>query len=328
MQSVFFLIFILHQSLCQQTSQQFGQQTSQQFSQQQTQPQQQYSQQTAQYTATPQSGKVQLEDIERDNLKNTQTPATNTQPQVQPQQYITYPQDQLFYTLQPQQAAALFQNPQQPVTSLYAAQPSTSGIVSPQQQQFFVPPYYTQPAAAAAAAAPQSYPSYVDFGNFPFYPAVYPYAVPQTASQTGQVAQVSPNVVSDYFKSAAAVQPSAAQVKTQQIPQVQASLKAAPTAQIPSLNNYLLSNTLPNTYYQPVSFTQPQNPQFYSYNSFYPTVPNTAAKSVFSSGIKSTTPSSPTKLKEEPFVPVNNGNYRYDFATAEQNNYNKVRVSG
>lgn len=317
----------MHQSLCQQSSQQYGQQPSQQYTQQQTQPQSQYNQ-PSQYTPAPQQGKVQLEDIERDNLKSSQTPTTNVQHQqqqqqqvqVQPQQqYIAYPQDQLFY-IQPQQAAALFQTPQQSVPSIYGAQPSTGGLVSPQQQQFFVQPYYTQ------QAAPQSYP-YVDFSQFQLYPSVLPYSLPQTASHTGQVNQVAPNVVSDYFKSAAAaVQPSPAQLKTPQLPQVQASVKTAQTTQVPALNNYLLGNTLPNTYYQPVQFaSQPQNPQYYSYNSFYQ-VPNpVAAKSVFSSGIKSTTPSIPTKLKDEPFVPVNNGNYRYDFATAEQNNYNKVR---
>lgn len=238
------------------------------------------------------------------------TPAQTTVQQSHSQQYLAYPQDQLVYSIQPQQAAAIFQTGQQPVASVYGAQPTTTPLASP-QQQYFIQPYYSQ--ASQVAQVPQSYP-YIDFGGFPLYPSLYPYVVPQNGAQAGQVQS---NVVGDYYKS---LQQSA-QVKTP----VQSAAKS-PSAQVPTVSNYLLSNALPNAYYQPVSFTQPQNPQYYGYNSFYQV--QTPQKSVYSSGIKSTTPSAPVKGKEDQFVPVNNGNYRYDFATAEQNNYNKVRLSG
>lgn len=254
---------------------------------------------------------MQLEDIERDNLKNAPVTAA---PQTQSQTYFTYPpQDQLIYNVPQQQSVPLIQSNHQ---SAHAA-PNTAQVSAPlyhaQQQPLFTPQqqqllYYTHTSQPV-----------IDFAGLSLYPApagAYPYISSASAVAPGTIPA---NSQIDFYKTLATGTPG----KTASAP---TTLVKPVSSQIP--NAFLLQGALQQPLYQQFALPQqPQQAQFYAYNSFYPL--QTPTKSLLASGVKSTTPAVPIKGKDEQFIPIGGNNFRIEYPTQEQfSNYNKVRLSG
>lgn len=278
---------------------------------------------------SPQS-QTKLEDIERDNLKSPQSQTTTPQVQSQvPTQYLQYSTpDQSYYSLVAPQASVPGVAPGQQAATpgvgqqLFAVpnQQSAAALFAQQQQQQQQPIFYFNPSQQPQQ---QQQPAY-DFSGLSLYPFVL---------QQGGV----PNVLSaDYYKS---LQATAGQAKTPgAAPATITSPAAGAAATIPSQafknvqsfpfgGNYFIPAASQSALYQPVSF-QPQNAaaaQYY-YNSLYQL--QSPQKNVYAAGVKSTTPASPIKAKDEQqFVPIGSSNYRLEYSTADQlNNYGKVRL--
>lgn len=281
---------------------------------------------------SPQS-QTKLEDIERDNLKSAQSQTVSPQVQSQvPTQYVQYPtQDQSYYSLvAPQQSVPVAAPGQQSATPgigqqvfTVPNQQSAAALFGQQQQPIF---YFNPSQQPQQPSQQQAY----DFSGL----SLYPFVLPQ-----GGV----PNVLSaDYYKSfQASGQPKAPGVATAAVanPGALPATAAGAAATIPSQafknvpgfqfgGNYFIPAASQSALYQPVSF-QPQNAaaaQYY-YNSLYQL--QSPQKSVYAAGVKSTTPASPIKAKDDQFVPIGSSNYRLEYSTADQlNNYGKVRLSG
>ncbi len=270
--SILALLLIAHHSLCQQTSSTFS------------------SSQT----------KVQLEDIERDNLKSAQVQSSSQQV---PQQYVQYPsqdQQQFVYNLPVQQSAPVAQTAQQPAqaSQLFAVpnQQLQQALFTPNQQQLY---YFTQ-----------SQQPTLDFAGVSLYPSGYPYVVPQSNQASA--------ITAEYLK---ALQANTAAAKTAGAPLV----KTVPSQ---VAGNFILPASLQQPLYQPITLSQAQSPAQFYYN-YYPV--QAPAKSFYAAGVKSTTPVVPVKAKEEPYVPIGGSggaNYRIEYPTQDQLNFGKVRLTG
>ena len=235
---------------------------------------------------------MQLEDIEQDNLKSVQQ--TSNQVQSAPQYTAQYPSQnaQLVYSVPTQQsqhvtAGQTAAAPQTAATyPLYTIPAQTTGSL-PGQQHYI---YYMQAPQQLAYDVPY-------FGNgYTFVPQTVP----------------SANVnVNDLYKT---LQPQAGNSAVSKNAPPSA-VKTAPVPQIPA--NYYFS-PIPQTYYSPVHVPQvpvTNTPQYVAYNSFYPV--QTAQKSVYSAGVKSTT-AAPSKTQTE-------ASYRYEYNSPD---FAKLRVTG
>lgn len=237
--------------------------------------------------------KVQLEDIEQDNLKNSQQQSLNQGSS--PTQYSQYavqsqPNQPLVYNFPQQQQQQVV-----PVTATQQQQQSVGGV-----PLFSVP----QPAAAFAPGTPPAFiyytqaPQQLSPYELPFYSGS-----PYVAPQPGQPANLN-----EYYKSlqtASAVKPGHV------APVSAASLKTVPQVSVP--NYYLTGGALQQPYYQSLSF--PANSPYLAYNPYFAVQPT--QKSVFSAGVKSTTPAVPTK-NDEKFTPVGNPpTYRFEYTSPE-----------
>lgn len=280
--------------------------------------------QQATYSTTSQT---KLEDIERDNLKSAQSQTVSPQVPTQvPTQYLQYPaQDQSYYGLvAPQQSVPVVAPGQQAPTApavgqqvfTFPNQQSIAALFAQQQQPIF---YFNPQQPQQQQQQQQQQPAY-DFSGLSQYPFALPQGgVPFSADyyknvQAGQAK--TPTIAAAFPASAGA----AATIPAQ-------AFKNTPGFQFGG--NYFIPAASQPALYQPVSF-QPPNaaaPQYY-YNSLYQL--QSPQKSVYAAGVKSTTPTSPTKAKEEQqFVPIGSSNYHLQYSTADQlNNYGKARLSG
>lgn len=278
----------------------------------------------------PQS-QTKLEDIERDTLKSAQSVTASPQVQSQvPTQYVQYsPQEQSYYGLIAPQTAVPVAPGQQAATPGVGQQVFTvpnqqsAALFAAQQQQ---PIFYFNPQQQPQQ--PQQQQQAYDFSGL----SLYPFVLPQ-----GGV----PNVLSaDYYKS---LQASAGQAKAPGVPTANIAspaglpaTAAGATATIPSQafknvpgfqfgSNYFIPAAPQTPLYQPVSFQPPNAATQYYYNSLYQL--QSPQKSVYAAGVKSTTPASPLKTKDDQFVPIGSSNYRLEYSTADQlSNYGKKYV--
>ena len=238
------------------------------------------------------SQKVQLEDIEQDNLKSVQQ--STSQVQSSPQYTAQYQSQNspLVYPVPTQQSQhvvpAQASAPQTATYPLFAV-PTQTGAGLPGQQHYI---YYMQTPQQLAY-------------DVPFFGAGYPF-VPQTAQSV-----LPQNVnVNELYKT---LQPQVQSASGKSTPNVKT---AAAAPQLPP--NYYFS-TLPQTYYSPVHIPQvpvSNSPQYVAYNSFYPV--QAAQKSVYSSGVKSTT-AAPVKQQQT------ESSYRFEYNSPD---FAKLRVSG
>lgn len=244
-----------------------------------------FGQQGSSYGQQPPS-KVQLEDIEQDNLKNAQPPSSSQgSPVPQYSQYPTQNQQQLLYSLPPQQGVPATSQQQAGGIPVFTAPQQGAAYQAGPPQQFI---YYTQ--------APQQLSPY----ELPFFSGNYPY-VPQASQPAVPAASTNLN---DYYKSLQATAGKPGQLAP-------ASLKAVP--QVPQVPAYFLpAAALQQPYYQPVSLAS--GSPYLAYNAFYPL--QAAQKSVYSAGVKSTTPAVPTK-SDDKFVPIGSQNYRFEYTSPD-----------
>lgn len=237
------------------------------------------------------SQKVQLEDIEQDNLKSVQQ-STN-QIQSVPQYTSQYPTQQnaaqIVYSLPTQQSQHV---PTGQTTNQAAASyplytiPAQPSATLPGQQHYI---YYSQPQQLSPYDVPF-------FGSaYSFVPQSAQSVLPTNVNVNDLYKTLQPQTTSTSAKAATAVKTAA--------PQIPASYYFSPIPQ--------------TTYYSPVHLPQvpvSNTPQYVAYNSFYPV--QTAQKSVYSAGVKSTT-AAPVKNTES--------NYRFDYNSPD---FAKLRVTG
>lgn len=230
------------------------------------------------------SGQTKLEDVDRDALKQ-QSHVASAAPV--PPQYVQYATpDQFVYQLQPQQQAVQYAIPQAPGQQNAPPTPLVAAGVAPSHQPQAV--YTAGPQQPVIYVNQNGQP--IDFSALSLYPAAaagFPSYVPTTGAVAGKTT------------------PSAAKTVQPHVPNAYIIPNAAAAAAL-------------QQYYQPVAFSQPANAQYY-YNTLYQL--QTPQKSVYSAGVKSTTPAIPVKGKDEQFVGSN-------YFVSNPNPFDKLRATG